>query len=403
MEDKISRNIQLKTPLLSFMLQTSEQKKIEKGVWISPLFYFAYFNLLAYFKIKEPNNLLLQPIDSTTKYFSYIPKKTFSESSLSSLHSFFQKEFISFEDVYEETEIQPTLLFLSVLSDYGISYRNLSYTAYRRLPTYHADCHAPSELDSLFRIAGARKVENVSKKSINKIPIGSGNNFMCRSSGIDSIRQSTRSFSFVDTVNRLFYPGQMMFYPDKDYCNGLSLSVKQHLRSFSVDHILEHIANEKKGFLNSYASYGRIQAKNQTFWEKHMTNKARKDLVAFLDRDFYFTYSLYAQTNSKAFYLNCSLIAQHLSSNSMMDKDTILYGHRSFSMSIYGTDDIFSVKKQEKELAPTFALALPNDGYEDENKEDEKDENKNPHNHINKDKKLEVIPATKREQLALFD
>ena len=111
---------------LSTNLHFNETRIDEDGsVFLSPLFYFSYFNLLATIKFYDPESYLLQEIETDVRYHSFLVRADLIQRQgqlqpYTSPTVDFSKPIM--EEYYEETEVVPTFLLLEVLRYFKTSY-----------------------------------------------------------------------------------------------------------------------------------------------------------------------------------------------------------------------------------------------------------------------------------------
>ena len=141
---------------LSTNLHFDETRIDEDGsVFLSPLFYFSYFNLLATIKFYDPESYLLQEIETDVRYHSFLVRADLIQRQgqlqpYTSPTVDFSKPIM--EEYYEETEVVPTFLLLEVLRYFKTSYAYTSFylTGITKMSRYDS-IGAPRELLKFFK------------------------------------------------------------------------------------------------------------------------------------------------------------------------------------------------------------------------------------------------------------
>lgn len=410
--------IQIHSVIGKTMFKSKQTKEIAEGLWLSPHFYFGYFNLKHIIERLEPEHPLLKPITSDVRYFSAVAKDELLSLDHNALHRVFPSDLlISFDDFYNKVEIETTHLLLYVLAEYGESYRYQKYVLTgRSSQSSRRSAYVPVEMAGLFDSLrmGRNYLNDLNKMRPFRFK---ESELTCRSgfASIRNLRTDTDNFDFVEALGSIVRSGAIAA-PGKEPRGPLSMSDRALSSGIhTVEELLQRFVTKKKEFFDYYEGLV-VTERTVQHIEANIGNKAKKEMQNFFKKNFHFIQKQCFVTTDRYYFLTVfSRKAQLMSISTMLEAGEAIescysesYGWLNFSrgdeMVISGPPDTM-----------LFTGVLPDDEPEiiEEEPEEELIEEEEllpeeEHNAANHIKVVAVVaeeaelPKTHQEQLSLF-
>lgn len=313
-------------------LHFNETRTDEDGsIFLSPLFYFSYFNLLAAIKTHDPESYLLQEIETDVRYHSFVLRRELLERNrhvrqYSSPGVDFTKPLM--EEYYEETDVVPTFLLLEALRYFKTSYAYTSFylTGITKMSRYDST-GAPRELIKFFKHLNFSFYQE-HYGPIKDMPFGIPIEYPEVQTKVFNLRYHFRHYSLYDFVCEI---GLEEFGLRPELVTNSALT---RGKTFPA------IENKLRTYKESFDRLANDQA-NQLL-EKFMANEARKTFNDFLVRESFFAnnFSDYALHRNPLMRLMLSNYGQFLSA-AVTKKDFSSFAHHGCDSYIFNFSPVY--------------------------------------------------------------
>lgn len=286
------------------MINVPEFTQKEKGVYLNPIFYLSYFNILNIYRIIEPKHPMLKPLNDGKRYYSETTKDEESmfhehvvNGNINNLRNsstmITQQEFQFF---YEEVEVENTVLLQYLMVTFGKKSLSTSYRLLSRRKRKYELAAVPIELRGVFDALGIYSSER-GMKPRNFTTVSEGDyreqftNKMLYTNQIalfHSVVDNQTTFSLAKVLAEcmtkfLFYSKESV-ERNKNFptgllqittINGLPRDLWESPRYYS-DPI------EKPPSLNQLLNY--IQARQNVFYKQYDALEIRKELKSVINQ-----------------------------------------------------------------------------------------------------------------------
>lgn len=149
-------------PFYKHMIDAPEFIEREDGIYLDPIFYLAYFNILNIYRIIEPEHPMLKPVDDQKRYYSDTTKDEigmFAEHVQNGSLNNIQVKSTRLNDenfafFYEEIEVENTVLLQYLMVSFGKKSLANSYKLTSRRKRKYELTAVPVELRGIFDALG---------------------------------------------------------------------------------------------------------------------------------------------------------------------------------------------------------------------------------------------------------
>lgn len=274
-----------------YILSSSEVYTKNGKTYLTPNFYFAYRKILYFYLQEEPGHPLLSEIDGPVLY-SHLVKEDFYRKPADEKTAFLKDSNYPLEHIYEEVEVEQTLLLQYLIETYEHSYSFEHYTLTSRRKREYQIAAVPDGLLPIFKRLNfdisIRENQKAGKNSYgrNQASLLKETNF---SGGflVHSVSSSTEMFSFSAMVEQQMHRSPLLFV-DSERVDGKFPLTSHYFkdpnnssRSLGLTTLLAGFEMQKKNFLFRYQNLS-IKEETLEYLAERLTNQDKLILNDFL-------------------------------------------------------------------------------------------------------------------------
>lgn len=274
-----------------YILSSSEVYTKNGKTYLTPNFYFAYRKILYFYLQEEPEHPLLRETDRPALY-SHLVKEDFYRKPADEKTAFLRASNCQLEDIYEEVEVEQTLLLQYLIENYEYSYSFEHYMLTSRRKREYQIAAVPDGLLPIFKRLNfdisTRENQKAGKNNygLNQASLLKETNF----SGaflVHSVSSATEMFSFSAMVEQQMHRSPLLFV-DSERVDGKFPLTPHYFKdrnnpskSLGLTTLLAGFEVEKKKFLLRYQNLS-IKEEVLEYLAARLTNQDKLILNDFL-------------------------------------------------------------------------------------------------------------------------